>query len=183
MLPPEGRRRWYRSGFCFTVRQRNWTIGIHVSLCPRDLAKKADAEDRTTQRWWFGRRLLKKIFKHGFWLGSELRNIIIELFVDHSRVSTTAAIMKLSSVVPGFALPLLAAASGPSGYGVISSRSGSPIHLLSMTASGLGFYLGGNTSTYCPTSVVQDCPPGTQTILAPGGAALVCISMVGEKIK
>lgn len=80
--------------------------------------------------------------------------------------------MKLS-ILSTLVLPFLAAA-GPSGYQILSSRSASPVHLLPMNANGGAFYLGGNTSTYCPPQV-GSCPPGTQTVLAPGGAALVCI--------
>ncbi|BDD55827.1 hypothetical protein MPDQ_004900 [Monascus purpureus] len=77
--------------------------------------------------------------------------------------------MKLS-ILSTLVLPFLAAA-GPSGYQILSSRSASPVHLLPMNANGGAFYLGGNTSTYCPPQV-GSCPPGTQTVLAPGGAAL-----------
>lgn len=78
-------------------------------------------------------------------------------------------------------LPLLAAAapaqqrdsnsSTPSTFGIMSARSGSPIHLLPLNANSGGFYLGGNTSSYCPIS--SGCPAGTETVFAGDGSALV----------
>jgi hypothetical protein len=52
-------------------------------------------------------------------------------------------------------------------------RSASPIHYLQMNAAGQKFWLGGQTSSYCPGEVVQNCPPGNATVLAPGGNSLV----------
>jgi hypothetical protein len=56
---------------------------------------------------------------------------------------------------------------------VMAVRSASPIHYLQMNAAGQKFWLGGQTSSYCPTQVGQNCPPGNQTVLAPGGNSLV----------
>ncbi|CAK37103.1 hypothetical protein CBS63078_8164 [Aspergillus niger] len=78
-------------------------------------------------------------------------------------------------------LPLLAAAAPaqqrdttnattPSTFGIMSARSGSPIHLLPLNANSGGFYLGGNTSSYCPIS--SGCPAGTETVFAGDGSAL-----------
>ena len=58
-------------------------------------------------------------------------------------------------------------------FTVIAARSGSPIHLQEMTASGLSFWLGGQTSSYCPGDIVPNCPPGDRTVFAPGGSAMV----------
>lgn len=68
----------------------------------------------------------------------------------------------------------LAAAEGPSYFGVISARSASPIHLQSLTARGTKFYLGGGgPSSYCPVEQVGDaCPPGNTTVLAGGDKTL-----------
>lgn len=55
-------------------------------------------------------------------------------------------------------------------YGVISVRSGSPIHLLPMQARGLNFYLGGAPSSYCPQPPVTSCPSGEDTIYSGLGA-------------
>ncbi|KAJ4375258.1 hypothetical protein N0V83_002344 [Neocucurbitaria cava] len=62
----------------------------------------------------------------------------------------------------------------PGYFGVISARSASPIHLLSLTARGGKFYLGGpGPSSYCPVEVVGDaCPPGNYTVLAGGDKTL-----------
>lgn len=64
-------------------------------------------------------------------------------------------------------------APGPGYFGVISSRSASPIHLLSLTARGGKFYLGGGPpSSYCPESVGSSCPPGNTTVFAGGDGTL-----------
>lgn len=60
-------------------------------------------------------------------------------------------------------------------FGVISSRSASPIHLLPLTARGNKFYLGGGPpSSYCPVESVgaANCPPGNTTVLAGGDQTL-----------
>jgi hypothetical protein len=59
-------------------------------------------------------------------------------------------------------------------FGVISSRSASPIHLLPLTARGGKFYLGGGApSSYCPTEIgAENCPPGNSTVLAGGDNTL-----------
>jgi hypothetical protein len=65
--------------------------------------------------------------------------------------------------------------AGPTGYfGVISSRSASPIHLQSLTARGGKFYLGGGPpSSYCPPNIgAENCPPGNTTVLAGGQSTL-----------
>lgn len=73
------------------------------------------------------------------------------------------------------ALPLLAsAAPAPAAnppFTVMAARSASPIHYLQLNAAGQKFWLGGSTASYCP-SQVQNCPPGNQTVFAPGGSAL-----------
>ncbi|KAJ5178731.1 hypothetical protein N7492_001941 [Penicillium capsulatum] len=91
--------------------------------------------------------------------------------------------MKLT--VASLALPLLASAapapassapaaasSAPANppFTVMAARSGSPIHYQKLNAAGEKFYLGGKTSSYCPN---ENCPPGNQTVFAPGGKSLV----------
>lgn len=58
-------------------------------------------------------------------------------------------------------------------YTVIAARSGSPIHLLPMEAGGLGFHLGGGTSSYCPQVVGPSCPPGNQTVFVGGSISVM----------
>ncbi|ERF74759.1 hypothetical protein EPUS_04928 [Endocarpon pusillum Z07020] len=75
-----------------------------------------------------------------------------------------------------------AAISSPSiPYSVVSVRSGSPIHLLSMQARNQNFYLGGLPGAYCPQPPLSSCPSGFDTIFAglgglsalvPGGQAI-----------
>jgi hypothetical protein len=87
----------------------------------------------------------------------------------------------MKTFIASLALPLLAAAAPTTQatnytnppFGVMAVRSASPIHYLQLNAAGQKFWLGGKTSSYCPTEVVQDCPAGNKTILAPGGNALV----------
>ncbi|PWY86921.1 hypothetical protein BO70DRAFT_360648 [Aspergillus heteromorphus CBS 117.55] len=77
-------------------------------------------------------------------------------------------------------LPLLAAAAPSSkvtrdtaAFGVMSARSGSPIHLLPLNAAGSAFYLGGETESYCPFGNSSAlCPPGTETVFAGSGSGL-----------
>ncbi|KAJ5584720.1 uncharacterized protein N7459_004520 [Penicillium hispanicum] len=86
----------------------------------------------------------------------------------------------MKAFLASLALPLLAAAApapAPSGqanppFTVMSIRSASPIHYLQMNAAGQKFWLGGSTSSYCPTNVGAGCPPGNQTVFAPGGNAM-----------
>jgi hypothetical protein len=87
----------------------------------------------------------------------------------------------MKSFIASLALPLLAAAAPASQvtpdanppFTVTAVRSASPIQYLQLNAAGQKFWLGGSTSSYCPTEVVPKCPPGNQTVLAPGGNALV----------
>ena len=75
----------------------------------------------------------------------------------------------------GYAVPSSTPSSAPSpGYfGVISSRSASPIHLQPLTARGGKFYLGGGgPSSYCPESVGSACPSGNSTVFAGGDGTL-----------
>ncbi|KAI8939019.1 hypothetical protein NX059_004862 [Plenodomus lindquistii] len=62
----------------------------------------------------------------------------------------------------------------PGYFGVIASRSASPIHLLALTARGTKFYLGGpGPTSYCPVEQVGNaCPPGNTTVLVGGEGTL-----------
>ncbi|KAL8832466.1 MAG: hypothetical protein Q9170_004877 [Blastenia crenularia] len=56
----------------------------------------------------------------------------------------------------------------PVTFGVIAARSTSPIHLQSVNANGTTFWIGKDTSIYCPLANQTDCPNGTDTIFAVG---------------
>ncbi|KAF7506406.1 hypothetical protein GJ744_011760 [Endocarpon pusillum] len=58
-------------------------------------------------------------------------------------------------------------------FTVIAAHSGSPIHLLPMVAGGLGFQVGGGTSSYCPTVVGASCPPGNETVFVGGSISVM----------
>jgi hypothetical protein len=55
-------------------------------------------------------------------------------------------------------------------FGVIVTRSGSPIHLQELNATGNAFYIGKPTTTYCPEGVSGlKCPVGKGETLFAGG--------------
>jgi hypothetical protein len=58
-------------------------------------------------------------------------------------------------------------------YTVTAAAPGLPIDHLPMNAVGRGFRLGGNASTYCPTSVGASCPPGNETVFAGGSISVL----------
>lgn len=55
-------------------------------------------------------------------------------------------------------------------FGIIAIRSASPIHFASVNANGEGFWIGKDTSSFCPLANTTLCPPGTDTafITVPG---------------
>jgi hypothetical protein len=59
-------------------------------------------------------------------------------------------------------------------FGVISARSASPVHLLSLNANGGKFFLGGTPSSYCPPNLGETCNslPGNWTVFAGGIGSL-----------
>ena len=65
-------------------------------------------------------------------------------------------------------------APGSSYFGVISSRSASPIHLLPLTARNGKFYLGaGAPTSYCPPNLPAGaCPAGDSTVFSGGDGTL-----------
>ncbi|KAK7509997.1 uncharacterized protein IWZ02DRAFT_386665 [Phyllosticta citriasiana] len=63
------------------------------------------------------------------------------------------------------------AALATSFYG-LSARSASPIHLQSINAAESAFWIGKDTASYCPESVVENCPAGNETIFAGGDNTL-----------
>ncbi|KAL4802801.1 hypothetical protein BDV18DRAFT_61396 [Aspergillus unguis] len=86
-------------------------------------------------------------------------------------------------------LPLLAAAAPtsnsaateqPAAFTVLAARSASPIHYATLNARGQSFWLGGNTTSYCPLQ--SGCPAGNTTVLAGNGAALSTVVPGGQQI-
>ncbi|RAL01425.1 uncharacterized protein BO80DRAFT_405796 [Aspergillus ibericus CBS 121593] len=63
--------------------------------------------------------------------------------------------------------PALTTNCSTSPFTVMSVRSGSPIQYLSLTAASTNFYLGGTTSSACPSDIAayDACPPGNQTVI------------------
>jgi hypothetical protein len=82
----------------------------------------------------------------------------------------------MKSVAALSTLLACAAAQAPAYFGVISSRSASPIHLLPLQANGGKFFLGGTASGYCPSAAIgtETCDglPGNVTTLAGGEVTL-----------
>ncbi|MCJ1468044.1 hypothetical protein MMC07_006670 [Pseudocyphellaria aurata] len=102
--------------------------------------------------------------------------------------------MHFSASFLAAALPLLAAgapasvpSSGP--IGLIATHSASPIHLSSVNAAGQNFWIGKETSTYCPLTPASSCPPGKDTIISvtgdqahPGGASMYVVVPGGQQM-
>lgn len=106
--------------------------------------------------------------------------------------------MQFSAGFLAAALPLLTAAapapaassapiasSGP--IGLIAIHPDSPIHLSSVNAAGQNFYIGKDTSSYCPLTPPLSCPPGKSTVISvfgdqahPGTAAMAELSLQSE---
>ncbi|KAM0798329.1 hypothetical protein BDR22DRAFT_823431 [Usnea florida] len=80
----------------------------------------------------------------------------------HSSLIFTSLLPLLASTNP---LPLSSRQSTLNPFTLIAGRSGSPIHLSSINANGESFWIGKNTTTYCPSEEVKDCPPGLYTEL------------------
>ncbi|KAF2268633.1 hypothetical protein CC78DRAFT_530066 [Lojkania enalia] len=84
-----------------------------------------------------------------------------------------------------FAFSAIIASAAAQYFGVMSSRSASPVHLLPLTARGGKFYLGGGPpSSYCPPTVGDACPVGNSTVLAGGEGSLSLGVMVpgGQRV-
>ena len=79
--------------------------------------------------------------------------------------------MQFSATVIAAVLPLFAAAapapapsSGP--ISLIAAHSASPIHLSPVNAAGQAFWIGKDTSSYCPLTPSSNCPPGNETVIS-----------------
>jgi len=80
-------------------------------------------------------------------------------------MKTTAAASFIFSLFP------LALAQSPVPFSLIAARSTSPIHLQSINANDLGFWIGKSTQSFCPSDV-SDCPPGEDTAFVGGDVTL-----------
>ena len=89
----------------------------------------------------------------------------------HSSLIFTSLLPVLASTNP---LPLSPRQSTLNPFTLIAGRSGSPIHLSSINANGESFWIGKNTTTYCPSEEVTDCPAGlyTELLAGDGGASM-----------
>lgn len=75
-----------------------------------------------------------------------------------------AALPFLAAAAPAaseYKVSPLPVSSGP--VGLIATHSASPIHLSSINASGQAFWIGKDTSTFCPLTPKSSCPPGNDT--------------------
>jgi hypothetical protein len=110
-----------------------------------------------------------------------LSSIPKNLFSIHNLNHNTCSILhqhsKMKTAVAFSAL--FASTFAQNYFGVISARSASPVHLLSLTANGGKFYLGGETSSYCPPQVGETCNdlPGNYTVFA-GGSGTLSLAVV-----
>jgi hypothetical protein len=70
-------------------------------------------------------------------------------------------------------------AQAQQGFGLMSVRSASPIHFGQINASGGSFWIGKNTSTYCPEIVGYSCPdPASVYTVFVGGDETLSLSVV-----
>lgn len=68
----------------------------------------------------------------------------------------------------------LASSASAVNFGIMVSRSASPIHLTEVNANGRALWIGKDTASYCPLD--SGCPPGNDTLFA-GGADTKTLSM------
>ncbi|KAF5870629.1 uncharacterized protein Bfra_009176 [Botrytis fragariae] len=70
------------------------------------------------------------------------------------------------------ATPIISARADSNAFGLISIRSGTDLQNQAITASGGRLWIGKDTSSYCPDTVVTSCPDGTSTTFVSGGNTL-----------
>lgn len=92
------------------------------------------------------------------------------------KVSALLSLIPLAAALPGFR-PAAKHSNGT--FGVTATHSGSPIHLLPLTAAGSKFWLGGKSQTYCP-DVVPNCAQGTNDTIIYAQNALVGVFATKE---
>lgn len=91
----------------------------------------------------------------------------------------------MKSFVAISALVATTLAQAPAYFGVMSTRSASPLHFQQLTARGGKFFLGGGPpSSYCPPQVGENCPVGNTTVLAGGygGLSLGVVVPGGQQV-
>jgi len=109
-------------------------------------------------------------------LPSDIQTDLSTIFVEYTRFALPLSKMKSVLAISAFAAAVLAQADSP--FGIMSTRSASPVHLLPFTARGGKFFLGGaGPTSYCPPQVEPNCPPGTQTLLV-GGTETVSLDVM-----
>lgn len=91
------------------------------------------------------------------------------------KISALLSLVPLVAALPGSRIGTTKAKDVNAPFGVTAARSGSPIHFLPLTASGSHFFLGGKSSTYCPSEVVPGCAGRTNDTIIYGQSALVSI--------
>lgn len=89
---------------------------------------------------------------------------------DNSNNPKTTTNMQTFAITA--ALATLASSVSAQYFGLIAARSGSPIHLSAINANANGLYIGRDTASYCPDTVVDDCPPGNSTTFSISGSTL-----------
>lgn len=89
------------------------------------------------------------------------------------KVSALLSLVPLVAALPGSRVGTTKTKDANGAFGVTAARSGSPIHFLPLTAQGSHFFLGGQSSTYCPSEVVPGCSARTNDTIIYGQSALV----------
>ncbi|KAJ5663247.1 hypothetical protein N7507_003978 [Penicillium longicatenatum] len=98
------------------------------------------------------------------------------------KISALLSIIPLVAALPGSRVGTTKAKDSNAPFGVTAARSGSPIHFLPLTASGSHFFLGGKSSTYCPSEVVPGCAGRTNETIIYGQSALDVVVPGGQSI-
>ncbi|KAJ5100568.1 hypothetical protein N7456_006620 [Penicillium angulare] len=98
------------------------------------------------------------------------------------KISALLSLVPLVAALPGSRVGSTKTKDANGAFGVIAARSGSPIHFLPLTASGSHFFLGGESSTYCPSEVVPGCSRRTNDTIIYGQSALDVVVPGGQAI-
>jgi hypothetical protein len=105
-------------------------------------------------------------------------------------VTVTTGCASSSCIIPSESISDLPASSSstsvaptPTPFTVIAARSGSPIHLQEIQASGEHFWIGEGPSTFCPVPTVpaDQCPAGTSTVFIANGVGLSLVSTIHNR--